>query len=196
MSLSEEQISVIDPRLSELWIEHSYLPFFYLQNMASGKYLRILTYFLGTETLWIITVHFELSLWKVRRNQIKSFTAGSSLLEYLYGYHLQGWAAPFLFLSTVLELRWIHFIPREGPAEFLFDDQPDNLYLWVWKNSKTELMLQMLLRAFCFISLPIYYHQLPWGDRKSKNPSLIPIVLALSKVKEKTMELQMEQNVL
>lgn len=54
----------------------------------------------------------------------------------------------------------------------------------------------MLHRAFCFIFLPIYYHQLPWGDRKSKTPSMIPVVLALSKIKDKPKELQRDQNVL
>lgn len=56
-------------------------------------------------------------------------------------------------------------------------------------------MLQMLLRAFCFISLPICYHQLHWEDKKSKNPIFIPDALALSKAKEEA-ELRMKQNII
>lgn len=86
----------------------------------------------------------------------------------------------FLFLSCN---GFTVFLER---AQLSFSDiQPGNLYLWVLKDDKTELMLQMLLRAFCFISLPIYYHQLHLEERKSKNPIFIPIALAFSKAKEK-----------
>lgn len=54
------------------------------------------------------------------------------------------------------------------------------------KDAKTVLILQMLLRASCFICLPIYYHQVHWEERKSTNPFFIPVAMALSKVKEKS----------
>lgn len=132
----------IDPQNCEL---HSYLNFFCIfQNSVAKKYLKILMYFLCSDALWITKMHLNYLCGKWRGIGSSPLLQGAVCWGIFMAVIFRGEHAPSLLLSFVLELQWIHCVPSEGTAELLFDVQPGNLYLWVLKDGKTELMLQML----------------------------------------------------